>query len=561
MSVEDGGISQEATFGDNWPIPSVLVEVIGSPNLSRLFAGLKIECPEEMQSFWLNTTSKLATEPNNNHCLSKVQLEQLSRPSERGGAPQDGGQNSRTSTAAGSVIRYSTTSRHNSNPLKYPHLDFLLSHKDDEVPLSPLSLSPFNELYVFPAQYSQSFATNLPTNFLSASQLDDLLSWNDKNLTSPLCHEQDPGIIYAMEEQAHTYFNQDNYLEAEHWYRKVLSARQRISDGDPAEILKTALDIISVAQQSGNIMAARKWHEEIHRTILRHFPPVNPLVFGSLRVREANFSLAGEYNDEENISRETLQAVLDSSGPKHKEAVRQFIYLSEAIINQHKYAEAEQLLMITLQLCKSVPQVNFKIVDFAMEHLAKALYLQGQTKLSLEWASCRAERAAARLGEDHPITMDARARVAGFLRVMGRIKESEDLFHSTLGSMVRLLGRRHQDTISCILNHGIMLRGEGRYSEAEAWFRESFELSLGLFGPEDSYTSASCDRLVFCLKKMRRFDEALQLCERYLQELRLREGITDQHKMIIKFQGWINETMECTEEQLRVLDIFVAEEQ
>jgi tetratricopeptide (TPR) repeat protein len=334
-----------------------------------------------------------------------------------------------------------------------------------------------------------------------------------------------------------------------------------MSDGDPAKILNTALSVIDTAQASGNIMAARKWHEEIHRTILKHFPPVSLLVFRSLRVREANFYLAGEHDDEENISRETLQAVLDTSGPKHKETVKQLRYLSTAILGQNRYAEAEKLLMLTLQLCKSVPQVNFETVDFAMKHLAEALYLQGQTKLSLEWASCRAECAAARLGEDDRTTMDARIKVAKFLGATGRIKESEDLFHSTLGSMVRLLGRRHQDTISCILNHGIMLRGEGRYSEAEAWFRESFELSLGLFGPEDSYTSASCDRLVFCLKKMRRFDEALQLCERYLQELRLREGITDQHKMIIKFQGWINEIMECTEEQLRVLDIFVAEEQ
>jgi hypothetical protein len=222
MSIEDGRMSQEATFGDNWPIPSVLVGVIGSLNLSKLFAGFKIECPEEMQSFWLSTTSKLAIEQTNNHCLSKVQLEQLSQPSERGGAPQDGGQNSRTSAAARSVIRYSTTARNNSSPLKYPHLDFLLSHKDDEVPLSP---SPFNELYVFPAQCSQSFTTNLPTHFLSASQLSDLLSWNDKNLTDPLCHGQDPDIIYAMEEQAWSCHDNNNYSEAEHWYRKALSAR------------------------------------------------------------------------------------------------------------------------------------------------------------------------------------------------------------------------------------------------------------------------------------------------------------------------------------------------
>jgi tetratricopeptide (TPR) repeat protein len=562
MAAEDAqefNDAHEATSRDNRPLSSASVEVIESPKLSRLFAALKVECSEEeIPTFWLDQTFKSASGQVESPCISKDELERLSHRSESGGDQQDCRQELRSSTVSRSIIRNSSTSESKGNPLKYPHLDFLLSHRDDEIQLSP---SPFNELYVFPAQYSQRYDSNPATKCLTASELNDLLSWDEKNHGDPLCHEQDPKIIYAMEERANSCYGEKNFSEAEYWFRRVLSARKGTEDRNTAEILSTALNIIKSAQKSGNIMAARKWHEEIHRTILSHFPSANWLVLRSLRIREVNFSLSEEPNEQESLSREILQTMLVSFGPKHEKTLDQLEYFATAIIHQGRYAEAEQLLMMTLQLCRNVPKLYFYIVDDIMSKLATATLLNGQAEQALEWSIYRAERVNARLGEDHPTAINTRRKVAECLRAVGRVEESENMFQATLRSMIRVLGESHQDTIDCMFRYGHTLSYESRDSEAEMWLRRALEGLLGSFGPEDSTALYSCECLVRCLESQGKFDEAFLLCERYLQKLNLREGITDQHKHVIKVWGLIDRISKHIEREQRVLDTFAAEEQ
>jgi tetratricopeptide (TPR) repeat protein len=550
--------AHEATSRDNRPLPSAFVEVIGSPKLSRLFAALKVECSEEeIPTFWLGQTFKSASGQVESPCISKDELERLSHRLESGGDPQDGPQELQNPTVSRSIIRNSSTSKSKANPLKYPHLDFLLSQRDDEIQLSP---SPFNELYVFPTQYSQQYDCNPATKSLTASELNDLLSWDEKNHRDPLCHEQDQDIIFAMEEQAYSCFEEKNFSGAEYWFRRVLSARKGTEGGNTAKILATALNIIMAIQKSGGIMAARNWHKEIHRTISSHFSPTHWLVLESLRVREVNLWLSEESNEEESLSREILQAILVSFGPKHKKTVGQLEYLATAIMGQGRFAEAEKLFMITLQLCRNVPQVSFDIVDTTIGNLAEVLFRKGQTEPALQWTICRAERADKCLGEDDPRAIGTRRHLAECLRAVGRIEESENIFHVTIRSLVRVLGERHQDTLRCMFYYGHTLCSEGRHSEAAIWLTKSLEGSLESFGPEDRITLHSCYWLVLCLETQGKFDEALQLCERYLQELEPREGITDQHKHIIKVRAWMDEISKHIEMEQRVLDTFAAEE-
>jgi tetratricopeptide (TPR) repeat protein len=523
--------AHEAASRDDWPFSSASVEVIGSPKLSRLFAALKIECSEEIPTFWLDETSRFASGQLESQYLSKDELERLSYRSESNGNLQDGRQELQSSAVSRSIIRNSSISRNKANPLKYPHLDFLLSHRDDEILISP---SPLHELYVFPAQYSQRYDSSPATKSLTASELDGLLSWDEKNHWDPLCHEQDPDVIDAMEEQAYSCLGEKNFSEAEYWLRRVLSARRGTECGNTAKILSTALGIVNAVQLSGNIMAARKWHEKIHRTILTHFSPTSTLVLESLGVREIGFSLVGEPNEGESVSREILQAILIFFGPKHKKTVKQLGYLATAMLDQGRYAEAEELLMITLQLCRNVPQVDFYIVDTAIGNLACALFRNGQTEPALQWAIYRAERADECLGEDDRTAICSRGDLAEYLMAVGRIEESENIFHATIRSMLRVLGERHWSTIMCIFQYGRALSSEGRDSEAEMWLRKAFEGLLGFFGPEQRDTLFGCDWLVSCLESQGRFHEALQVCEQYLQQLNPREGITDQHKYIIE---------------------------
>jgi tetratricopeptide (TPR) repeat protein len=223
--------------------------------------------------------------------------------------------------------------------------------------------------------------------------------------------------------------------------------------------------------------------------------------------------------------------------------------------------EAEEILMITLQLCKKIQKVDFGIVHIAMNNLVHILSLKGEAKSALEWSICRAERAGRSVGKDHPTTMNARRRVAKCLIATSRVEEGEELLHSILRTMIRVLGERHEETVYCMLSYGRTLNEQGKHSEAEAWLKKSFRSLLASFGPEHRHTLYSCQSLLWCLEDQGRFDEALQVCERYLQELRTREGITDRHRYVIKVHDWMDRISKRIEKQLRVLDIFAAEEQ
>jgi hypothetical protein len=144
---------------------------------------------------------------------------------------------------------------------------------------------------------------------------------------------------------------------------------------------------------------------------------------------------------------------------------------------------------------------------------------------------------------------------------VGRIEESENIFHATMRSTIRVLGERNQETLQCMFSYGRTLSSVSRDSEAETWLRKSHEGLLRCFGPEPRSTLYSCDWLVWCLEKQGRLDEAMQVCEGYRQELCAREGITDQHKHVIKVRDWMDRISESMEMQQRVLDTFTAEEQ
>lgn len=158
------------------------------------------------------------------------------------------------------------------------------------------------------------------------------------------------------------------------------------------------------------------------------------------------------------------------------------------MLDQRTYAEAEQLLIITLQICINVPKVRFHTVDAIISRLATALLLNGRAEMALEGGIDRTYGANACLGEDSPTAIGTRRKPAECLRAVGRIYESETLFHATIRSMVRVLGERYPDTLQCMFHYGCTLISEARHSETEMWLRRSLEGSLKSLGREHRST-------------------------------------------------------------------------
>jgi tetratricopeptide (TPR) repeat protein len=87
-------------------------------------------------------------------------------------------------------------------------------------------------------------------------------------------------------------------------------------------------------------------------------------------------------------------------------------------------------------------------------------------------------RIAASAGEDE-LLLAARDNLAGAVREMGDAEGAERLYEEVLQARRRVLGERHPDVGYSLNNLGELYRSLGRYSAAEACFREALELLRG----------------------------------------------------------------------------------
>jgi len=112
------------------------------------------------------------------------------------------------------------------------------------------------------------------------------------------------------------------------------------------------------------------------------------------------------------------------------------------------------------------------------------------------------------LGEEHPSTLQSRARTGSLLISRGSFDEAEGHLTAALEGFRRLHGDDHPDTLAAINDFGILLKDQGRLAEAEPYLRQALEGRRRVLGDDDADTLDSLNNIGSLLMTQGRFDEA-----------------------------------------------------
>lgn len=112
------------------------------------------------------------------------------------------------------------------------------------------------------------------------------------------------------------------------------------------------------------------------------------------------------------------------------------------------------------------------------------------------------------LGEEHVSTLVSINSMGLLLRYQGRTSEAEPFYREALEKRRRVLGEEHPDTLISINNMGALLQAQGRLDEAEPYYREALEKFRRVLGEEHPDTLASINNMGFQLHAQGRLSEA-----------------------------------------------------
>ena len=131
------------------------------------------------------------------------------------------------------------------------------------------------------------------------------------------------------------------------------------------------------------------------------------------------------------------------------------------------------------------------------------------------------------LGDEHAETLLAMSNIGALYINQGKFQEAEPFYRGVLQTRRRVLGDEHPNTLTSINNMGIWFLNQDQYDEAEDYFVEALEIRRRV---EDSLLHSSINNMGFLRFKQGKYAEA----ETYLREaLDIRREVLDANDPIL----------------------------
>jgi serine/threonine protein kinase/Tfp pilus assembly protein PilF len=92
------------------------------------------------------------------------------------------------------------------------------------------------------------------------------------------------------------------------------------------------------------------------------------------------------------------------------------------------------------------------------------------------------------LGNEHPDTLTSVGNMGILLKLQGRLTEAEPYYVEALEGKRRVLGDEHPKTLIALSNMGVLLARQGKLAEAEPYYRQALEGFRRVFGNEHPKT-------------------------------------------------------------------------
>jgi hypothetical protein len=166
-------------------------------------------------------------------------------------------------------------------------------------------------------------------------------------------------------------------------------------------------------------------------------------------------------------------------------------------------------------------------VDWLLDRMASYLHTRGEPRAALPHCQRAHSRYLARLGVDHPVTLNSANNLAIFMRALGQHEQARDLDQDTLERKRRVLGDDHPDTLGAANNLANDLRNLGQHEQARDLNQDTLERKRRVLGDDHPSTLTSANNLALGLWALGQHEQARDLNQDTLE--RSRRVLGDDH--------------------------------
>jgi tetratricopeptide (TPR) repeat protein len=517
------GDAKSWTF-DHWD----LVDVPGSPLLSRLFEALKIECESTIPSLDL-------TSPNLAGALLSTQEEE-SNVEMNDDINTEEWVDFSTGLSSKDVARYSREVFHgsdtfstNSDPglaeLSFSEWSFREWDFSTGRPLKLnisyiIGLSPFPEL-LEGSLHKTSHQRNSSPRAGSQSWQDMEIEWKGKvQKLKRILGGENPKTVIAMKKLGYICEKQRKFREAERLYRQIAISYQKSLGFRHATTLNAYLDVVDILYTQGETLQSLKIHESIHDTINQLVAPDNSLALRSNETRACVIYRYGKLNEANDLIRQILQIELHTLGPKCERTLHNMNILSRILKHLQKFDESIQLLQITSHLFQVLEGPLSRNSLQSLILLTNVLYSQGRFDECVDLSMMIVEQLRTLEDQEYGDILFSLCRLATCARNQGDLLESQRLLQSVLAQQIEIFGEKHRNTYLFGLELSRTLRCMGRHSEAVTLLERSYEGWAKSKGMSYIKTIESCQELGVTYRSLGRYEDAISLLQRTICEAR-----------------------------------------
>jgi tetratricopeptide (TPR) repeat protein len=495
--LESKPIEQESTFN-----PWLVVDIVGSPDLTRLIGALTIDLCEEIPGLDLSTES---SEESQDACKLMN--------------PYKGCSSTITYKAQGQLSPLKTT------PPSVPFSIAAFSIYSSKQSWHRMP-GPLDEFYLFPSPTQSK-------RLLETPRTDHLVSGYSLNMKELECRTRVKALksmnrseiiklVNEMRSIAWRYYEIERFGSAETWWRRVVTSCMEIPGYEPIKVLQACLYVVNNARLQGRYEEALGLFQPIYQKTMTLIGPDHELAMLSKFILAGLWDELGEKELGMATVRDLLQISLLRFGTRSRETLRALISLGYSLCSFGQYREAEAIFSICVELnceiCHYADRDTIDIHNGIESRTALARVLNQQRR----YEDCKTLLQTTNgyfmdlIRVEKPSCWEYFHQKARVLKYEGRLRESEEI----LRAILKHAPNYPDFTITLtMMELAEVLMESGQEEEVITWWESIFSMTVKLFGIEHRISRYRSMKLGFSYADRGRFDDAILHFQQDMEKL------------------------------------------
>jgi tetratricopeptide (TPR) repeat protein len=417
------------------------------------------------------------------------------------------------------------------------------------------------EIYPFPtsqscARFSYDFSGMFPSRGSSQPKMSPSQCKRKLRALKLLEHVEIIHLLEAMGAIAHELYYDRHYVEAEFWFRRIVTTKQvkqLISWHNPQQTLLTCVFIIRCMAFQGRTGEAHQHHDTFHDKIERVLGADHVVACFSRELKGFLLGWLGFKEEGEGLCRQHLQICLTTFGTTHPRTVSALQELGRSLDQLKRHTESQRLLETAIHFQLQKAKVSGEIGNNKADILLSMTYLARGLNRDMKY-----DESEAVLDCAQKLLGDATRTECETVFEYHYIRASNYILQKQLGEsekILRSLLRYHEKSMLPNTKANFMwklaeiLMEMGRESEAAYWLKKRYILNVEAFDPVYAYTMASCWSAGFCYARQGRHDEARLFFGNSIEALTSSTaGDNSRLKCIQEINAWMLEVEEMRAE-------------